>query len=105
MVEEFVKVCRENDVAEGSIKNFNVDGKSIALARYKGAIYAVDDVCTHDGGDLGGGDIIDGQVQCPRHGARFDLKTGEATQMPAVMGIKTYRVKIEDGDVLIASED
>lgn len=105
MAEEFMKVCREDDIAEGSIKNFNVGGKSIALAKDRGMIYAVDDVCTHDGGDLGGGDIVDGQVQCPRHGARFDLKTGEATQMPAVMRIRTYKVRIENGDVLIASGD
>jgi 3-phenylpropionate/trans-cinnamate dioxygenase ferredoxin subunit len=101
MAEKFVKVCSENEIAEDSIKNFDVDGKSIALAKYDGRIYAVDDVCTHDGGDLGGGDVVDGQVQCPRHGARFDLKTGEATQMPAVIGIETYRVKIEDGDVMV----
>jgi 3-phenylpropionate/trans-cinnamate dioxygenase ferredoxin subunit len=101
MSEKFVKVCSENDIAEDSIKNFNVDGKSIAVAKYNGQVYAVDDVCTHDGGDLGGGDVVDGQVQCPRHGARFDLKTGEATQMPAVIGIETYRVKIEDGNIMI----
>jgi 3-phenylpropionate/trans-cinnamate dioxygenase ferredoxin subunit len=101
MAEKFVKVCSENEIAEDSIKNFDVDGKSIALAKYDGRIYAVDDVCTHDGGDLGGGDVVDGQVQCPRHGARFDLKTGEATQMPAVIGIGTYEVKIEDGDVMV----
>lgn len=101
MVEKFVKVCREDDIDEGSIRNFNVDGKSIALAKYGGELYAVDDICTHDGGDLGGGDLVDGQVQCPRHGARFDLKTGEATQMPAVIGIGTYKVKIEDGDVVV----
>lgn len=103
MIDKFVKVCREDEMAEGSIKTFNVGDKSIALVKDDGAIYAIDDICTHDGGDLGGGDLVDGQIQCPRHGARFDLRTGEATQMPAVIGIETYEVRIEDGDVLVAS--
>ncbi len=96
-----MKVCGENEIPEGSIRNFNVGGKSIAVAKYNGELYAVDDICTHDGGDLGDGDIVDGQIQCPRHGARFDLKTGEATQMPAVIGIGTYKVKVENGIVMI----
>lgn len=105
MADEFKRLCSENEIAEGTVKTFRIDNKAIAVAQYDGIVYAVDDICTHDGGDLGAGDIVNGQIQCPRHGARFDLKTGDATRMPAVIGIKTYRVKIEDGDILVALDE
>lgn len=105
MADGFKKICDESEIAEGAVKTFRIEDKAIAVARYNGVVYAVDDVCTHDGGELGAGDIVDGQIQCPRHGARFDLKTGNATQMPAVIGIGTYPVKIEDGNILVNLTD
>lgn len=102
MTGEFKRICGDNEIAEGTVKTFRIEDTAIAVARYDGVVYAVDDICTHDGGDLGAGDIVDGQIQCPRHGARFDLKTGNATQMPAVIGVGTYRVRIENGDILVA---
>ncbi len=102
---EYVKVCRADDLADGGTKNVKVDGQSLLLARTDGTVYALDDLCTHDGGNLAEGKIIDGQIQCPRHGAQFDLKTGDATQMPAVAGINSYDVKIENGDVLVALKE
>ena len=59
----------------------------------KGIFIAIDNICTHDGGNLGEGNVVKGQIQCPRHGARFDLKTGQVTRMPAVIGINTYESK------------
>lgn len=105
MADEFKRLCTEDEIPEGTVKTFEIHGKAIAVARYDGVVYAVDDICTHDGGELGAGDIVNGQIQCPRHGARFDLKTGSATQMPAVIGIGTYRIKIENGDILVASNE
>jgi 3-phenylpropionate/trans-cinnamate dioxygenase ferredoxin subunit len=105
MADGFIKICDESEIAEGAVKTFRIEDKAIAVARYDGVVYAVDNVCTHDGGELGAGDIINGQIQCPRHGARFDLKTGDATQMPAVIGIRTYRMKIEDGNILVSLDD
>ncbi len=105
MSDEFKMLCTENEIAEGTVKTFKVEDKAIAVARYEGVLYAVDNICTHDEGELGAGDVVKGQIQCPRHGARFDLKTGNATQMPAVIGIKTYRIKIENGDILVALSD
>jgi 3-phenylpropionate/trans-cinnamate dioxygenase ferredoxin subunit len=99
---EYTKACAENEIAEGHVRTFEVNGRPIAIARYDGQLYAVDDVCTHDGGDLGAGDVVKGQIQCPRHGARFDLKTGQVTRMPAVFGIEKYDIKIEDGQVFVA---
>ncbi|MEE8417914.1 MAG: non-heme iron oxygenase ferredoxin subunit [candidate division Zixibacteria bacterium] len=105
MADEFKMLCTENEIAEGTVKTFKVEDKAIVVARYEGVLYALDNICTHDEGELGAGDVVKGQIQCPRHGARFDLKTGNATQMPAVMGIKTYRIKIENGDILVALSD
>lgn len=105
MSDEFKRLCADNEIAEGMVKTFEIHGQAIAVARYGGVVYAVDDICTHDGGELGAGDIVNGQIQCPRHGARFDLKTGAATQMPAVIGIKSYRIKIENGDILVALDE
>ena len=102
MVEEYTKICAEADISEGEVRTFDINGRPIAVAKYEGNIYAVDDICTHDGGDLGEGDVIKGQIQCPRHGARFDLKTGEVTRMPAVFAIETHEVKIVAGEVYVA---
>ena len=102
MAREFLKACAESEISEGMVKSIELSKRPLAIAKFQGIIYAVDDICTHDGGDLGEGDIVKGQIQCPRHGARFDLKTGQVTRMPAVFGINTYEVKIENGSVYIA---
>ncbi len=101
MTDGFKRICSDNEIAEGTVRTFRIEDKAIAVARYNGVVYAVDDICTHDGGALGAGDIVNGQIQCPRHGARFDLKTGKATRMPAVIGVGTYSIKIENGDILV----
>ena len=105
MGERYRMVCSEKEVADGAIVTVRIDGKSILLARHQGEIYALDDVCSHDEGQLGDGDLVDGQIQCPRHGARFDLKTGGATRMPAIVGIGIYKVKVENGEVYVAATD
>ena len=106
MIGQYFRVCAADEILEGHVKDFELNGTNIILTKVQGRIYALDNLCTHDGGDLGGGDIVDGEIECPRHGARFDLKTGAATRFPAVEGIRTYDVKIENGELLVAmSED
>ncbi|PKK83155.1 MAG: biphenyl 2,3-dioxygenase [candidate division Zixibacteria bacterium HGW-Zixibacteria-1] len=102
MTGQFVKVCRVEDILAGATRVVEIEGRTILLAKLNGEVFALQNMCTHDGGLLGDADIIDGQIECPRHGARFDIKTGEATQMPAVAELDTYEVKIEDGDVYVA---
>lgn len=102
---KYVKVCTTDELTDGATKNVQIGGQPLILALNDGRIYALDNLCTHDGGDLSEGKIIGGQIQCPRHGALFDLKTGDATQMPAVVGINTYDVKTENGDVLVALKE
>jgi 3-phenylpropionate/trans-cinnamate dioxygenase ferredoxin subunit len=74
----------------------------VALFNLDGAIYAIEDVCTHDGGPLVEGTIVNGcQVQCPRHGARFDIRTGAALRFPAFEPTNTYAVQLRDGEIWI----
>ena len=88
-------------MGEGQAKVVEVQGKRIALCNVNGAIYAIDDLCTHDNGPLGEGEIFNGQIECPRHGARFDVRTGKVVCLPAVIPVRTYEVKIEGDEIRI----
>jgi len=101
---EFVTVAKTEDVPPGQSRTYEVNGKSIALCNVDGTFYAIDDVCTHDGGPLGEGYLEGDQIECPRHGARFDVKTGRALTLPAVMPVKSYPVQVEDGGVKVQVE-
>ncbi len=101
MIGQYTKICREDEINEGKVHTFHISGHDILLAKYQGKIYALENLCTHDGGELGDGMLIGDQVMCPRHGARFDIKTGEVKAMPAAVGIGTYDLKIENGDVFV----
>lgn len=101
---DFIKVARVEEVPVGGSKLVEVDYVRVALFNLEGEIYAIEDVCTHDGGPLVEGEIVNGcQVMCPRHGARFDIRTGEALSFPAFEATNTYQVKIDGGSVLIES--
>ncbi|GMV36893.1 MAG: (2Fe-2S)-binding protein [Fimbriimonadales bacterium] len=83
------------------MKVVEVSGRRIAIGRVEGQLYAFDDICTHDNGPLGQG-ILDGyEVECPRHGARFDIRDGRALCLPAVRGIGTYTVVVESGEAYL----
>lgn len=101
---EYVKVAETDELRPGEKMLIEVDGHFIALINVDGNYYAIDDVCTHDGGPLAEGDLEGHQIICPRHGARFDVRTGEALSMPAFEPVPTYEVKVEGKDILIALE-
>ena len=71
-----------------------VDGRAIAVFNVDGAFYAIDDVCTHDGGPLAEGELWGCEIQCPRHGARFDVRTGKPLCMPAFEPVTTHDVEL-----------
>ena len=98
---EFQKVASASELADGAKKVYLVSGKRILICHTEGQFYAIDDRCTHDNGPLGEGEMYDTQVECPRHGARFDLKTGKALCLPAVGSVSTYDVEIRDGEIWI----
>ena len=99
--EGFVTVANVNDTPPGHISVHEVSGKRIALCNVNGDFYAIDDVCTHDGGPLDQGILEEDRVECPRHGAKFDVKTGRAVVLPAVRPVKTYPVKVEGNEVKV----
>ena len=78
-----------------------VDGAEVLLCNYGGTIYAIEDVCTHDGGALDQGELEGYRIVCPRHGATFDVRTGEALTLPAVMPVAKYEVRVEGEDVFV----
>ncbi len=101
MTAEFIKVCSPCDLPEGTVKVFVVQGKRIALCHTEGKFYAVADLCSHDDGPLGEGELSDHMIECPRHGARFDIKTGKALCLPAVRPIPAYEVELRDGELFV----
>ena len=93
-------VAGEADLAPGEVMVVGAEGRSFALGRTAdGRWGAIDNVCTHDGGVLGEGELEDCLVECPRHGARFDLGTGEVRALPAVFPVNAYPVRVVDGRV------
>jgi 3-phenylpropionate/trans-cinnamate dioxygenase ferredoxin component len=101
----FVRVGRVSDVPPGGSEVFEVEDKRVAVYRLSDGFYAIDDVCTHDGGPLAQGEVEGDQVICPRHGARFDIKTGTALSLPAVTPVTSYPVRIEGEDILVGLID
>lgn len=97
----FVKVAQVSDIAPGQVKVIEVEDEDVALCNVDGRIYAIADVCTHDDGPLGQGHLHGHQIECPRHGARFDVRTGDALTLPAIVAIPTFEVKIEGDDILV----
>jgi 3-phenylpropionate/trans-cinnamate dioxygenase ferredoxin component len=102
-VARFVKLGRADEIAPGEKKIYEVDGMLVVVINLDGEYYCLEDVCTHDGGPLGEGALDDGQIICPRHGARFDVRTGDALTLPAFEPVPTYQVKVEDDDLLVES--
>ena len=96
----FVAVARETDVPAGEVRVVEAEGKSLCLGHCEDGTWgAIDNVCTHDGGTLGEGELEDCLVECPRHGARFELATGEVKALPAVFPVNAYPVRVVDGQV------
>ena len=95
------RLCALADLKDGEARVFDVDGVELAAARSGTKVFVVENRCSHDDGPLGEGRLVDGEIECPRHGARFDLASGRATQMPAVAPIATYTARIEGEDILV----
>lgn len=97
----FQFVAKTSDVAAGAGRLFEVEGHRVALFNLNGAFYAIDDVCTHEEASLSDGAIDGETVECPWHGALFNIKTGAALTMPAVTPVRTYAVKVEGDRILV----
>jgi 3-phenylpropionate/trans-cinnamate dioxygenase ferredoxin subunit len=102
---EFVKVTTRSELPPGGKTLAEVDGRPIAVFNVDGCFYAIDDVCTHDGGPLAEGDLDGHEIQCPRHGARFDVRNGKALCFPAFEPVATHRVEVRGDDVYVAVDE
>ena len=102
---EFERVIDISEVPDPGKTLVEVEGEMIALFHVGGEWFALDDVCTHDGGPLADGALRDHTIACPRHGAKFDIRSGAALTMPAVRPTRSHEVKLEDGGVWIRLRD
>lgn len=98
---EFVEIAPASELPNGERLFVEVEGKSIVIFNIAEQFFAIADVCTHDDGPLGDGDLEGYNIVCPRHGAEFDVRTGKVMQMPAVVDVPAYPVKVEDGMITI----
>lgn len=92
------------DLSDGKTKSVACGRRMIAVARSGEAYYAIEDICTHDGAALTGGEIEGAEIICPRHGARFCLRTGEALTPPAYEPVRVFETKIEDGHLWVRAD-
>jgi 3-phenylpropionate/trans-cinnamate dioxygenase ferredoxin subunit len=100
----WTSIAAADSIVPGDFAQAEVDGVIVAVFNVAGEFYAVEDVCTHDGGGLAGGAVDGAQVICPRHGARFCLKTGAALTPPAYEPVRTYAIRIREGMIEVQSE-
>jgi len=102
-VSESVALCAPDDLASGEARRFDVSGRRIALVRIGDAFFAVDDECSHEDYSLSEGEVWaeECEIECPRHGSTFDLRTGTPCSLPATQPIAVYEVQVEDGTVVV----
>lgn len=97
----FYAIAKSSEIPEGERLFIEISGRSIVIFNIGGQLYAIEDICTHDNGPLGDGEVEGFEVICPRHGARFDVRDGKATRLPAVQPVPYYPVRITDDIVEI----
>ncbi len=95
------EVASVDAVPNNSVKAFIVNSTKIAVFNLGGKFYAIADTCSHEEASLAEGEIIGTQIECPRHGARFDIATGRNVTLPAVVPVKKYEVKVEGGKIFV----
>jgi 3-phenylpropionate/trans-cinnamate dioxygenase ferredoxin subunit len=98
---EFRTVARLEDIPDNGLHPVELDGVSIVLANSAGEVLALRNQCSHEEFPLSDGELVNGQVECILHGARFDLRTGAAKALPAVRPVKTYECRVQDGEIQV----
>lgn len=98
---EYVTVARTEEIQPGDRIVFEMGRHWIAVFNVDGQYYAVEDLCTHDDGPLADGELHGHEIECPRHGARFDIRNGKVTAPPALVPIPIYKVRVVGDDVQV----
>jgi len=101
---DWVKVARIEDLPPGSRRVVYVDGVAVAVFNLDGSYYAIEDTCTHDSGELASGELVGEEIVCPRHGARFNIKSGAVTAPPAYSAVVTFPVRVAAGWVEVRDD-
>jgi 3-phenylpropionate/trans-cinnamate dioxygenase ferredoxin component len=101
---DWVDVAPVSELSPGAPHVVDVDGAMIAVFTLDGEYYAIEDVCTHDGGELANGELEGEEIICPRHGARFNIKTGAVTAPPAYEPVATFPVRVHNGIVQVRDD-
>ena len=96
----FLRAARKDEIPAGAIREFQVDGKTVALANVEGTFYAIDSVCLHRGGPLGQGVMTGKIVTCPWHGWEYDVTSGKVAMNPAV-GVNCYKLEVRGEDIFV----
>ncbi len=96
----FMRAAKKDEIPDGSIREFQVNGTTIALANVGGQFFALNNTCLHRGGPLGQGELEDSVVTCPWHGWQYDVTSGKVAQNPTV-GVETYKVEVRGEDVFV----
>lgn len=98
---EYFSIANENELGEGERLFVEIENLNIVIIKIRGKVYAIGDICSHDDGPLGDGEIDNHVIKCPRHGATFDIQTGKVLSLPAIADIPAFPVKIENGEILV----
>jgi 3-phenylpropionate/trans-cinnamate dioxygenase ferredoxin component len=94
-------IAKRSEIPTGATRRVVVNGTEVLLCNVDGEIYAIEDVCTHDGGELDQGELEGCRIMCPRHGAYFDVRTGTALTLPAILPVPTYAVRLDGDDIYV----
>ena len=97
----FRRVATTSDIPAGTTKNFVINDREILICNVGGEFYAIDNICSHDDGPLGGGALIDCEIECPRHGARFDVRSGNPITPPAFLPVDVFQTRTVETDLEI----
>jgi 3-phenylpropionate/trans-cinnamate dioxygenase ferredoxin subunit len=98
---DFISVAKVGDIPDPGKLCLEVDDAMVVIVLIEGQYFCIDDVCTHDGGPLGEGELCEHAIACPRHGAKFDVRTGAALTMPATENTLVHDVKIDGESILV----
>lgn len=105
-MEGYVRVAQAAEIQPGMREVFEIDHNLwVAVFNVGGKFHAIEDVCTHDDGPLAEGELEGHVIECPRHGAQFDVRTGKVLRLPAVTPVPTFDVRVEDGEIYVSLEE
>jgi len=103
-VSSWIDVVTEDELTPGDVHVVDLGGIEVAVFNVAGQYFAIEDVCTHDGSEISTGCLYDHVIECPRHGARFDVRTGEVLEPPAYEPVQTFKVQIESGMIQVCDD-